>query len=112
MGGFLLCGVVRRRPSGGAGEEDEVIFGLKDLQETKLVTPGPNVSDGSSVAVQLIIGVRELEGGEVHEALTNPFCFVFHEEVSGNLFKTEFWDESDYIKISMTTRFCLKKKKN
>lgn len=31
-----------------------------------------------------------------------------HEEVSGNLFKTEFWDESEYIKISMMNRFLLK----
>ena len=36
-GGFPLCIVVLRRPGRGAGEEDEVIFGLKDLQEMKLV---------------------------------------------------------------------------
>lgn len=38
-GGFPLCIVVWRCLGGGAGEEDEVIFGLKDLREMRLVKP-------------------------------------------------------------------------
>lgn len=43
-GGFPLCIVVWRCLGGGAGEEDEVIFGLKDLQEKKPVKARLNVS--------------------------------------------------------------------
>lgn len=50
-GRFALCVVVRRGLGGGAGEEDEVIFGLKDLRETELVKPRLNVSNSRVVAL-------------------------------------------------------------
>lgn len=85
--------MVWRCLGGGAGEEDEVIFGLKDLREMKLVKPRLNVSNSS---VRLLHSTSLLRGNySMHCWLgaDKPFffwLFVFHEKLSGNLFEREF----------------------
>lgn len=61
-GGFPLGVVVWPGLGGVAGEEDEVIFGLKDLREMKPVKPRLNASNGKCrVAAQHVIIGRKLQ---------------------------------------------------